>query len=97
MTVTLDSLERNNSSEADVDGFVNYCLTIQDVQIGIFFYELKDGIKVSFRSKGELPVNKLAGEFNGGGHINASGARLDNIALDDVIDKIITAAQRYLI
>jgi phosphoesterase RecJ-like protein len=96
MTVTLDSLERNNSSEADVDGFVNYCLTIQDVQIGIFFYELKDGIKVSFRSKGKIPVNKLAGEFNGGGHINASGSRLDNIPLDDVIDKIITAAKRYI-
>jgi len=96
MTVGRNSLEKNNSSEADVDGFVNYCLTIQDVQIGIFFYELKDGIKVSFRSKGKIPVNKLAGEFNGGGHINASGARLDNIALDDVIDKIITAAQGYL-
>jgi phosphoesterase RecJ-like protein len=96
MIVKHDTLEKNKTNEADVDGFVNYCLTIQEVLIGIFFYELKDGIKISFRSKGDIPVNKLAGEFNGGGHINASGARLDNTAIDEVIDKVITAAQRYI-
>lgn len=96
MSVTRTMLEKCDATEADIDGFVNYCLTIQGVQIGILFYELKDGIKVSFRSKGEIPVNKLAKEFNGGGHTNASGIRLFNTTIEEVREKIILAAQRYL-
>ncbi len=96
MIVTRDQLDQSGATEVDIDGFVNYCLTIQGVQIGILFYELKDGIKVSFRSKGEIPVSKLAKEFNGGGHTNASGIRLFNTTIEDVKEKIISAAQRYL-
>jgi phosphoesterase RecJ-like protein len=36
--------------------------------------EKKDRIKVSFRSRGTFPVNKIAAEhYHGGGHINAAG------------------------
>ncbi|KAF0152577.1 MAG: DHH domain-containing protein [Ignavibacteria bacterium] len=97
MVVTKEMLERNNTSEADVDGFVNYCLTISSVEIGILFYELKDGIKISFRSKGEIAVNKLAAEFSGGGHSNASGTRLFNTTIDEVKNKVIAKTQHYLI
>ncbi|MBI3124752.1 MAG: bifunctional oligoribonuclease/PAP phosphatase NrnA [Ignavibacteriales bacterium] len=96
MVVTKEMLEKNGTSEADVDGFVNYCLTIAGVEIGILFYELKDGIKISFRSKGEIAVNKLAAEFNGGGHRNASGSRLFNVTIDSIKEKVITATQKYL-
>jgi phosphoesterase RecJ-like protein len=96
MIVTKEMLDSNDTNEADVDGFVNYCLTIIGVEIGILFYELKDGIKVSFRSKGEIPVSKLATEFNGGGHRNASGARFHNVTIDEMKLKIISAAQKYL-
>ncbi|KAF0139558.1 MAG: DHH domain-containing protein [Stygiobacter sp.] len=96
MIVTKEMLEKTVTSEADVDGFVNYCLTICSVEIGILFYELNDGIKISFRSKGEIPVSKLAAEFNGGGHRNASGSRLFNISIDSIKEKVITAAQKYL-
>ncbi len=96
MVVKREMMEQTGASEADIDGFVNYCLTIQGVKIGILFYELNDGIKISFRSKGEIPVNKLAKEFNGGGHTNASGIRLFNTTIDAVKEKIILAAQRYL-
>ena len=96
MIIKRDLLEQTGSTEADIDGFVNYCLTIQGVKIGILFYELKDGIKISFRSKGEISVSKLAKEFEGGGHTNASGIRLFNTTIEEVKEKIISAAQRYL-
>ena len=96
MVVRREMLEQTGASEADIDGFVNYCMTIKGVKIGILFYELKDGIKISFRSKGEIPVNKLAKEFDGGGHTNASGIRLFNTTIDSVKEKIILAAKRYL-
>jgi len=96
MYVTRDFLNRTGTNEADIDGFVNYCLTIQGVKIGILFYEQKDGVKVSFRSKGEIPVNKLATEFSGGGHTNASGARFPNTNIEEIKEEVILAAQRYL-
>jgi phosphoesterase RecJ-like protein len=96
MILTSDIQKKNNAVEADLDGFVNYCLSIQDVEIGILIYELNGSIKISFRSKGEIPVNKLAGEFGGGGHINASGARLENTTIEDVLDSVLEKAQKYL-
>jgi phosphoesterase RecJ-like protein len=96
MEISKADLEQNGATEADIDGFVNYCLSIQNVKIGILFYELNDGIKISFRSKGEIPVNKLAYEFNGGGHTNASGTRLFNISIQEIREKVITSAKKYL-
>lgn len=96
MVITKEALQRTGTTEADIDGFVNYCLTIQGIRIGILFHELRDGVKISFRSKETIPVNKLAAEFNGGGHINAAGSRLFNVKIEDVEDKIVAAAQKYL-
>lgn len=96
MKISRDDLERNSAEEADVDGFVNECLSIKGVKIGILMYEMKDGIKISFRSKGEIYVNKLAAEFGGGGHSNASGARLFNTSIEEMKEKVITAALKYL-
>ena len=96
MQITRQLLIKNGASEADIDGFVNYCLSIQNIKIGILLYELNDGIKISFRSKGTIQVNKLAQEFGGGGHTNASGARLFHTAINDIIDIVIESAKKYL-
>lgn len=96
MILSNEDLQKHNAVEADVDGFVNYCLTIQGVQIGILIYELKDGVKVSFRSKGDIQVNKLATEFGGGGHSNAAGARFFNIRINEIKNNILEAAQKYI-
>ncbi|MGE5430567.1 MAG: DHH family phosphoesterase [Syntrophomonadaceae bacterium] len=96
MVITREALSRSGAQEAEVDGFVNYCLSIRGVKIGMLFFELKDGIKVSFRSKGKIPVNLLAEEYGGGGHVNASGIRLAGASLDDHIAQIVEAAEKYL-
>ena len=96
MSIKKEALTRTGATEADIDGFVNYCLTIQNIQIGILFYELKDGLKISFRSKEDIQVNKLAVEFGGGGHTNASGTRLFNTNIEEYKEKVIKAAQQYL-
>ena len=96
MFLRKEDLLRTGTTEADIDGFVNYCLTIRNIDIGILFYELKDGIKISFRSKGSIQVNKLASQFGGGGHLNASGARLFNTTIEQVKDEVIATAQSFL-
>ena len=46
-------------------------------------------IKLSFRSKGEISVEKICREnFEGGGHRNASGGR-SFLSIEQIIDKII--------
>ncbi|MCR4417820.1 MAG: bifunctional oligoribonuclease/PAP phosphatase NrnA [Ignavibacteria bacterium] len=75
--------------EFDVDGFVNYCLSLKSVKVGLLFFELKNGVKVSLRSKEKFPVNLLAEKFGGGGHLNAAGIRLDGMKLNEVLPKVI--------
>ncbi|MGD8781781.1 MAG: bifunctional oligoribonuclease/PAP phosphatase NrnA [Ignavibacteria bacterium] len=96
ITITQKMLDETGALESDVEGFVNFCLSVKDVKIGLLFYELKDGIKISFRSKVDIPINKLAAEFGGGGHYHAAGARIYNVSLDEYIEKVLNAALKYL-
>lgn len=96
MKLDQSDFKKCNVDESDTDGFVNYSLSIQNIKIGLLFIELKNGFKVSFRSKGKIKVNKLAEEFGGGGHMNAAGTRLFNQRLDKNITKILNRAEKYL-
>lgn len=95
MIITQEALKASGANESDVEGFVNYTLAIQGVKIGILFYELENGFKVSFRTKHKIPANKIAAEFGGGGHTNASGARLHGEELSSYIEKILDSAEKY--
>ena len=96
MVLSRNVFADTQTTEADVDNFTSYVLSIKGVELGLVFVELSDGTKVSFRSKGEVPVNELAKQFNGGGHKNASGARLKNIVFTDAIEKVLTASRQFI-
>jgi bifunctional oligoribonuclease and PAP phosphatase NrnA len=96
MILTQDDFKNIEAFESDTDSFVNYCLSIENVVIGLLFLELEEGFKVSFRSKGNIPVNRLAKEFGGGGHINAAGARIHNGKLNDYVTEILKRTEKYL-
>jgi phosphoesterase RecJ-like protein len=96
MVITKEMIESCGAVESEVDGFINYCMSIKDVKIGLLFMDVKQGIKISYRSKGEIPINELAAEFEGGGHTNAAGSRLYGCSIDDYLQKVINAAQKYL-
>jgi len=49
-------------------------LSIDGVIFSVFMREETDKIKISLRSQGAFPVNKVSADlFNGGGHLNAAG------------------------
>jgi phosphoesterase RecJ-like protein len=76
--ITRDQMERAEAKEEDCEGIVNYALSIQDVEVAVFFRELPDGrYRVSLRSKGQTNVATIAEGFGGGGHECASGCSLD--------------------
>lgn len=97
MVCTIEMFESTNTTEVETDNFSNYPMSIEGVQIGLLFNELDDGVKISFRSKSDIPINELAKELGGGGHKNAAGARLFNISLQDAINITIKKAKKYLI
>jgi phosphoesterase RecJ-like protein len=69
---------RCHAKEEDCEGLVNYALSMQDVEVALFFRELPDGrFRASLRSKGKVDVAAVAERFGGGGHQCASGCALD--------------------
>ncbi|BDD08630.1 exopolyphosphatase [Fulvitalea axinellae] len=77
-TLSSNELRRFNAKTGDTEGLVNYALSIKDIVFSALITEREDGVKLSLRSKGKFPVNVFAkNHFNGGGHRNASGGRID--------------------
>lgn len=95
MILTQKDFNELDAIESDTENFVNIILSVEGVQLGLLFIELRNGFKVSFRSKGNIPVNKLAAEFGGGGHINASGARFRDMKMQEMITGILNKATMY--
>jgi phosphoesterase RecJ-like protein len=96
ITVTQQTLKRTETTEVDTDNFTTYPMSVEGVVVGILFLEMEKGVKISFRSKGEIPINELAKEFGGNGHKNAAGARLYEEALPSVKERVIQAAVKFL-
>jgi phosphoesterase RecJ-like protein len=77
MEQTLEMQEQTRASEEDADGFVNYPLSVGDVEATALFKECSPGVyRTSLRSKGDVNVAKVAEQFGGGGHRNAAGCTL---------------------
>jgi bifunctional oligoribonuclease and PAP phosphatase NrnA len=96
VSVTQEMLQRTGTLEEDTDNFTTYLMSMDGVVAGIFFLELNRGFKISFRSHGDVPINRLAQEFGGNGHKNAAGARFADGALSEVRSSVIEAAAKYL-
>lgn len=76
ITLSQQDLDRFNFRPGDTEGFVNQCLSINGIRLAAFIMERPDVVKLSLRSKGDLPVNEfLSAHFSGGGHANAAGGQ----------------------
>jgi phosphoesterase RecJ-like protein len=73
-----DTLTKYHIEEGDTEGFVNMPLTIDGVRMSILVKEDTDRVRVSIRSKKGTSANRCSIlHFNGGGHENAAGGRLN--------------------
>jgi phosphoesterase RecJ-like protein len=96
ISLTQKEMEKYDPKKGDTEGLVNNALAIKDVKMAIFAKEDKDAVKISFRSKHEVEVNKFAGDhFEGGGHIYAAGG-ISYIGMEDTIKKIKGNVGKYL-
>ncbi len=86
--LTKEELEEHHFEPGDTEGFVNYPLGIEGINISAFFMEKDDKVKCSFRSRGDFPVNHFSEmHFNGGGHRNAAGGE-SYLSMEETIEKL---------
>ncbi len=96
LSVSADAMERYGLRSEDLDGVVEHARSIEGTRLALFFRDLGYGkVKVSFRSTGEVDVNRFARTFGGGGHARAAGALIPG-ALADVQQRVLDEARGYL-
>jgi phosphoesterase RecJ-like protein len=96
--LTRDDLEGHGVSpdDTDIDGLINYPMTIRGVDVAILFQELRPGrYRVSLRSKSAADVSGVAAEFGGGGHRKAAGCQVSG-PFETVRLKILDAVRTQL-
>jgi phosphoesterase RecJ-like protein len=95
ITLSGTELFQFNFVNGDAEGLVNIPLSVLGVEFSVFMREDTDKIKISLRSQGTFPANKVASDlFNGGGHLNAAGGE-SFLSLDETILKFEEALPNY--
>ncbi len=90
-----EDLDRFHYKIGDTEGVVNYALSIEGINLAALFSERDNSIRISFRSKGDFSVERLASEyFDGGGHSNASGAT-SYLSMEDTVKKFRELLPKY--
>ena len=95
ITLSSKELQKFNFTNGDAEGFVNIPLSIAGVDFSVFMREDTDKIKISLRSQGTFPANKVSTDlFNGGGHLNAAGGE-SYLSLAETVSKFEEALPNY--
>lgn len=76
VSITEQDLAQWGATIEDCNGLISLPRSLETAQIAFCFVQQGDTIKVSLRSKGGHDVSALARQFGGGGHMRASGCKL---------------------
>ncbi|MBX3461124.1 MAG: bifunctional oligoribonuclease/PAP phosphatase NrnA [Planctomycetes bacterium] len=96
-TVTREMLRDTGCSEADAAEMVTIPKSLAGSMVCILLREVGDSeLKVSWRSEGQIAVNEIAAQFNGGGHLRASGANPRGKPIAQLKDEVVEATVRAL-
>jgi phosphoesterase RecJ-like protein len=95
MVLDQPMLSKFQVENEETESFVNYARSIEGVEIGILFKELRaNEIKLSWRSSVNIDVSKLAANFGGGGHARAAGCTI-NGPIDRVVNDVLKFVSEY--
>lgn len=97
ITLSRKEMARFNFMRGDAEGFVNMPLQMKNVCFSAFLREDTERamIKISLRSTGDFPCNRVAAEyFNGGGHLNASGGEFYG-TMEEAVERFKAAIMKY--
>ena len=96
ITLTQDMLEKTGASANDMEGIVDYPLSMEGIDLAVFFREEAKGqYRVSLRSKNHYDVSTVAAHFGGGGHKNAAGLAVQG-SFQAVVGKVVLELEKLL-
>jgi phosphoesterase RecJ-like protein len=82
------------TSVEDTEGLVDYARSIEGVEIGVLVEVRGGAIKASLRAKdAAYRVDKLAGQFGGGGHACAAGLNVKGETLEQFLPRLRAALE----
>jgi phosphoesterase RecJ-like protein len=88
---------RTGADRSDTEGIIDHIRAIEPVVVAVIFEEMEpEQVRISLRSKSpRIDVNQIAGQFGGGGHIAAAGARIEGPPLS-IQRRVIAAVRKAL-
>ena len=93
--VTQSALDETGADRSMTEGFVDFPLSVDGVEVAIAILEMKKGqYKASLRSK-RVDVNAVASTFGGGGHVLASGCMLFG-EYEEVVERLTYVVFQHL-
>ena len=96
ISVTPKMLKDANIQENELEGLASKPIEIEGVDIGITLKEREDGsIRVSVRSTEKADSSAICREFEGGGHVRASGCRIRD-SLENAEKRLIEVCLKQL-
>lgn len=96
ISVTLNMLKEADTDESELEGLASKPIEIDGVDIGITLKERSDGsVRVSMRSTEKVDCSVICREFEGGGHIRASGCRIWD-SVENAEKKLVESCCKHL-
>ncbi len=94
--ITQEMAEKAGAKIEEVDGYTDFVRTTHGVEIAIMFLEReKKNIRLNFRSKGNVVINEIAKNHDGGGHKFAAGATIHK-TIEEAEEIIIPEARQEI-
>lgn len=95
IALSKEDMERFKYKAGDLEGIVNYPLSIANIRFSALLKEAGNEVRLSLRSKGGFAVNEFsASHFKGGGHKNAAGGT-STLSLADTVKAFISLLPAY--
>jgi bifunctional oligoribonuclease and PAP phosphatase NrnA len=98
ITLTREMLTEEGLEGVSTEEFINYPRSIKGVEVAVFFNEAMWGpgaVNISFRSNGNVDVNKIASVFGGGGHKKAAGCFV-KFGMEEAKDKVLAEVRKVV-
>lgn len=93
--ITEKMMDETNTTKEDLEGLIQFPLSINGVLAAVSFVEMNKRIKLSFRTKRILDANLWANQYEGGGHVRASGGWFDG-TIDGAKNSVVSSG-KYLL
>ncbi len=94
--VTLEEMRACGADEGMTEGFVDFPLNVEGVEVSASVMEVRKGqYKISLRTKTYADANRIAGVYGGGGHVRAAGCMLFG-DVEEILDKLSYTVSQYL-